>query len=121
MTHLAREQVSKASTHIHTSGLIIFAQTSSSGGETNPPSPPYQPNNREDGCWSKFLFSLQTTRGVFRETVARNMGQTLWLRGSRLAVLDKYAHVLQEYDDRELRELVEAAPVAVVQVVTEGL
>ena len=30
------------------------------------------------------------------------------IAGSRLAVLDKYAHVLQEYDDRELRELVEA-------------
>ncbi|CAL1152199.1 unnamed protein product [Cladocopium goreaui] len=29
--------------------------------------------------------------------------------GSRLAVLDKYAHVLEEYDDRELRELVEVA------------
>ena len=31
------------------------------------------------------------------------------IEGSRLAVLDKYAHVLQEYDDRELRELVEVA------------
>ncbi|CAK9060862.1 unnamed protein product [Durusdinium trenchii] len=31
------------------------------------------------------------------------------IAGSRLAVLDKYAHVLQEYDDRELRELVEVA------------
>eukprot|EP00913_Durusdinium_trenchii_P016439 g15453.t1 len=31
------------------------------------------------------------------------------IAGHSLAVLDKYAHVLQEYDDRELRELVEVA------------
>eukprot|EP00438_Fugacium_kawagutii_P020816 Skav217741 [mRNA] locus=scaffold2847:147114:149326:+ [translate_table: standard] len=34
--------------------------------------------------------------------------------GHRLAVLDKYAHVLQEYDDRELRELVEGPSMAQV-------
>eukprot|EP00434_Breviolum_minutum_P014856 symbB.v1.2.013096.t1/scaffold919.1/size152209/8 len=31
------------------------------------------------------------------------------IEGSRLAVLDKYAHVLEEYDDHEIRSLVEVA------------
>mmetsp|Transcript_108562 Transcript_108562/g.259151 ORF Transcript_108562/g.259151 Transcript_108562/m.259151 type:complete len:1412 (+) Transcript_108562:82-4317(+) len=31
------------------------------------------------------------------------------IEGDRLAVLDKYAHVLKEYGDRELRELIEVA------------